>query len=230
MNLATKTIVSKIETLLDKAISISDRYILTPHNLPSDLHTDIQYFVTRTKYIFSNTPKVDPTFINKTNAFANRYLKLTKSFIKGLSNLDVAIVEVTACLGTLKSELENNLLYNVTELINAEVFETHLETAKHFLDKGHKDVASVIIGSILEDKLRQLSTKHNLPLKDNKDKYLTIDPLNINLCKAGVYNLTIQKEIIPLAYIRNNAAHGKYEAYNSKQVSNLYQYVIDFNL
>lgn len=229
MNLATKTIVSEIETLLDKSISISEKYIKAPHNLPSDLYTDIQYFVTRTKYIFSNTPKVDPTFIKVTNAFANGYLKLTKSFIKGLSNLDVAIVEVTACLSTLKSELENNLLYNVTELINAEVFDTHLESAKHLLDKGHRDAAAVIIGGVLEDKLRQLSTKHNLPLKDNKGKYFTIDPLNVNLYKANIYNLTIQKEIIPLAEIRNNAAHGKYEAYDTKQVANFYQYVLDFN-
>lgn len=230
MNLATKIIVLEIETLLEKAIFISERYMKAPNKLPSDLYTDIQYFVSRTKFIFTNTPKIDPDFLKTCNIFSNKYLSLEKSWIKELTNIEVGIIDITACLNTLKIELENNLLYNFTELINAEVFDTHLESAKHLLDKGYINAAAVIIGGVLEDKLRQLSTKHKLPLKDNKGRYFTIDPLNNNLYKAEVYSLQIQKEIIPLAEIRNNAAHGKYESYDAKQVANFYKYVLDFTL
>lgn len=228
MNLATKIIVSEIDILIDKAKKISEDFINSEHELPAKLYGEIQYFCTRVKYIFTNTPKVDTSFISVINNFSNQHLMLTKSFIKGIE-LNKDIVKVTACLRTLKIELENNLLYNVTELINAEIFDTHLESAKHLLEKGYKDAAAVIIGGVLEDKLRQLSSKHNLPLKDNKGKYFTIDPLNNNLYTAGIYNLTVQKEIIPFADIRNNAAHGKYESYDKKQVANFYQYVLDFN-
>ena len=226
MNLATKTIVSEISSLLDKASSLLTAYNNSAPKLSDELYSDIQYFVTRTKYIFSNTPKVDKTFLGTVSNFANGHLATSKSQLR---KFDEGLLLVTASLRTLKIELENNLLFDVSELINAEVFETHLEYAKYLLDKGHKDASAVIVGGVLEDKLRQLCIKHKLPLKDSKDKYLTIDPMNVNLYKDNVYNLTVQKQILAFAEIRNNAAHGKYDEYTPKQVSAFYDYVLDFN-
>jgi len=226
MNLATKTIVSEIITLLDKAKSFPETYKTCDKKLSGSLYTDIQYFITRVKYIFTNTPKVDPSFIKKLDKFSFSHLPFTKNPIH---SFDEDLLRVTACLLTLKMELENNLLFDISELINAEVFESHLEYAKYLLDKGHKDASAVIIGGVLEDKLRQMCIKQNLPLKDSKDKYLTIDPMNVNLYKNNVYNLTVQKQILAFAEIRNNAAHGKYDEYTPKQVSAFYDYVLDFN-
>jgi hypothetical protein len=85
VNLATKTIVSDITSLLEKAKSISERYILSPRKLPEDLCNDLQLFVTRVKYIFTNTHKIDLSFVNKINDFSRSHLSLNKSYISGLT-------------------------------------------------------------------------------------------------------------------------------------------------
>jgi hypothetical protein len=43
--------------------------------------------------------------------------------------------------------------------------------------------------------------------------------MNAELLKAGIYGLLVQKRITTLADIRNNAAHGKGDQFNTQDVS-----------
>jgi hypothetical protein len=45
--------------------------------------------------------------------------------------------------------------------------------------------------------------------------------MNVELCKAGVYNMAMQKQVTAWVARRNNAAHGNWSAYNHADVDDL---------
>lgn len=45
--------------------------------------------------------------------------------------------------------------------------------------------------------------------------------MNVDLCKAGLYNVTKQKQITAWAGLRNDAAHGDWDKYTSDDVQDM---------
>jgi hypothetical protein len=82
------------------------------------------------------------------------------------------------------------------------------------LDSGYYQPAAVVIGSVLEDGLRKLCERHEVPLSV-KPK---LDTMNADLAKKGVYNKLTQKRITVLADIRNKAAHGEWDKFTKADV------------
>jgi len=134
-------------------------------------------------------------------------------------------------LKTAKFEIDNGWLTSFKGIVSAEIFSDFLEMATHLLEQGYKDPAAVMIGSVLEEHLRQLCQNNSLPIdtpKDGKSIPKKADTMNAELTKAGVYNLLSQKSVTPWLDLRNNAAHGKYNEYTEEQVKLMMQGVTDF--
>jgi len=138
------------------------------------------------------------------------------------------LLEVIGALESIKYELENGLLNDIQKLLQADIFSDFLEMGEHLLKEGYKDAAAVIIGSVLEDTLRKLCDNNGISTVNPKGNPLTIDPLNTELAKAEVYNKLVQKQITSWADLRNNAAHGHFEKYDSKQVEMMLLFVQSF--
>jgi hypothetical protein len=103
--------------------------------------------------------------------------------------------------------------------------------AEHLLDRDYKDPAAVIVGSVLEEHLRQLCDANELPVeveKEGKRIPLKADALNASLAKADVYNKLSHKNVTAWLDLRNNAAHGQYDEYTKEQVVLMLQGVSDF--
>ncbi len=111
---------------------------------------------------------------------------------------------IVSVVRAAKEDYENDYLFNVRTLIEAEIFDDFLDQAEQLLVKGYFTAAAVIGGSVLEDGLRKLCSKNGMTLPA-KPK---LDSMNSDLAKAGVYNLLKQKQITALADLRNKAAHG----------------------
>jgi hypothetical protein len=77
--------------------------------------------------------------------------------------------------------------------LQADVFADFLEMAEQLLDQNYKDAAAVIVGAVLEDTLRKIADKNGLATTGPHGKPLTIDPLNIAVAKAGIYNSLVQR-------------------------------------
>lgn len=136
-----------------------------------------------------------------------------------------------AILRAIHSEISGGWLFTVKGLVAAELFSNFLEMAEHLLDTGYKDPAAVMIGSVLEEHLRQLCGKHSIePEEEREGKTITkkADRLNADLAKAGVYTKLDQKQVTAWLDLRNNAAHGKYDMYTREQVSQFMSGVIGF--
>lgn len=123
-----------------------------------------------------------------------------------------------------KDDFDNEALFEVKKLIEADLFDEFLEQAEHLLEAGYYQASAVIAGSVLEDGLRKLCISNAITLPD-KPK---LDWMNAQLAKAGAYNKLTQKKITALADLRNNAAHGNWSEFESSDVVSMINDVRDF--
>lgn len=144
------------------------------------------------------------------------------------SNYHAALPTAVGALEALRADYDAGTLEALPELIHAELFGDFLEMADHLLESHYKDAAAVLAGSTLEGHLRQLAEKMGLPASDQQGQPLKADRLNSELTKAGAYEKTDQKAITAWLGLRNNAAHGEYDKFESGQVGLLIAGVRDF--
>ena len=138
------------------------------------------------------------------------------------------LCEIEGALKGLRHALDAGLLQDLRRLLQADIFADLLEMAEHLLAEGYKDASAVLIGGVLEDTLRKLSASNNLPLLTTAGKPLTIEPLNVNVAKAGIYSPLVKKQVTSWADLRNNAAHGDYAKYTADEVKQMLLFVQRF--
>ncbi len=155
-----------------------------------------------------------------------------KEFNRQVDSIYVYSIEVGInILQTLRYEIEQGWLISIKQLVTAEIFSDFLEMSKYLLDAKYKDPAAVMIGSVLEEHLRQLCISNSIDITvlkglDNIPK--KADLLNSDLTKACVYGILEQKSVTAWLDLRNRAAHGKYGEYTMEQVEWMYLGVLDF--
>ncbi len=227
MNATAEIVLNEIQELIELSSNFKERLAPTEQNrryLPFDLYNDLLYFCERATHIFKSTNKNN--FLELIGKFSFNHLKLERD--KYL-NIYIDFMEVLGALSVVRKEVEKGLLYKISDLIKAEVFANFLESAKYFLVGNYKIPAAVIIGGVLEDELRNLCDKNGIATKSVNGKQLSIEPMNIELTKAGVYNSVIKLQITTWADVRNHAAHGRYDEFTKEQVEKMYDFVLNFN-
>ncbi len=134
-------------------------------------------------------------------------------------------------MDSIRIELQGGWLTNARKLISAEIFSDYIEMAGHLLKEDYKDAAAVIIGSTLEAHLRQLCVQNNIDTEIHRNGKVIpkkADRINADLAKVDVFGKLDQKLITGWLDLRNNAAHGNYDAYTKEQVDNMLHGVTDF--
>lgn len=131
----------------------------------------------------------------------------------------------------IQNEIEGGWIFTTKQLITSEIFSDFLEMSEYLLSQNYKDPAAVMIGSVLEEHLRQLCISNEIEVTFEKDEKMVpkkADLLNSDLVKAEVYSRLDQKAVTTWLDLRNKAAHGHYEEYNKEQVVIMYQGVLEF--
>ena len=135
-------------------------------------------------------------------------------------------------LKAIREEIAGGWLISAKGLIAAEIFTDFLEMAEYLLSEGYKDPAAVVAGSVLEEHLRQLCSKHGIDIQTTNSSGNTrpkkADTLNADLAKAQVYSDLDQKQVTAWLDLRNKAAHGRYSEYTHDQVEIMINGIIDF--
>jgi hypothetical protein len=153
-------------------------------------------------------------------------------FRDGVSREYIQSVEIAnVVLLNIKNELKGGWIFSTKGLVSAEIFSNFLEMANHLLAEGYKDAAAVMIGSVLEEHLRQLCYKEGINTtisKGGKNSFKKANTLNDELASNAVYNKLDHKNVIAWLDLRNNAAHGKYNEYTQEQVKLMLSSVSDF--
>lgn len=138
--------------------------------------------------------------------------------------------QVAAHVGVAKSllsDIKNDFLKSLEEIIHGEVFGDFLEMSDHLVNSGYKDAAAVLAGSTLEAHLRQLCVKHGVATSASGNPKKA-DTINADLVKAAAYTKLDQKSVTAWLGMRNDAAHGNYAAYDKNQVALLISSIRDF--
>ena len=136
-----------------------------------------------------------------------------------------------AILHSIQNEIDGGWIFTVKKIIAAEIFSDFLEMAEHLLEQGYKDPAAVMIGSVLEENLRQLCAANKIDIELEKDGAFIpkkSDRLNSELAKSEVYTKLDQKSVTAWLDLRNSAAHGKYNEYTKEQVILMLHGVTEF--
>jgi hypothetical protein len=131
------------------------------------------------------------------------------------------------CYGVLEAasrDFEAGLLFDLRSLIAAELLGDFITQAETLLGAGYHHPAASLAGAVLEDTLRKLCEKHGVTIPDSPK----IDRLNADLAKANVYDKLIQKRIIAIADIRNNADHGHFDRFKKEDVEDMVKWIRNF--
>jgi hypothetical protein len=150
---------------------------------------------------------------------------------KAINSEPEDIKQALGVLQAVKQELDGGWIFTIKGLVSAEIFSDFLEMSDYLLSENYKDPAAVMIGSVLEEHLRQLCVKCGISveiIKDGKSFSKKADLLNSELSASDIYNKLDQKSITSWLDLRNKAAHGKYGDYSKEQVAIMYQGVINF--
>ena len=135
-------------------------------------------------------------------------------------------------LQALKADYQRGYTQSFMELIHADLFSDFMGMAQHLLDEGHYIPAAVLIGGVLEENLRKLCEKAEIPLthtnRDGEEIPRKAAHLNDELKKNDIYNGTVHKQVTAWQAIRNNAAHGPYDELSLAEVKLMYQGVLNF--
>jgi len=178
---------------------------------------DRQSLVTRAVAAIHRITGVNSTYSNE----VERILKLSPQ-------LHVHMTSIIGVTQALREDINSGYIANLAGLVQADIFSDFLEMGEHLLKEGYKDAAAVIVGSVLEDTLRKLAGSNEINTTNDKGKPLTIEPLNNELARKNIYSKLIQKQITSWADLRNNAAHGHFDKYDSKQVEMMILFVQTF--
>ncbi|HKC00834.1 MAG TPA: hypothetical protein VKD23_18775 [Terriglobales bacterium] len=134
-------------------------------------------------------------------------------------------------LTAVRDQIKGGWVETTKGLVSAEVFADFLEMAEHLLEQKYKDPAAVMVGSVLEEHLRQVCAAASLPVEDLSHGKIVprkADSLNADLAKVGKYSKLDQKQVTAWLDLRNKAAHGKYSEYANEQVVLMLAGVRDF--
>ena len=134
-------------------------------------------------------------------------------------------------LEALKKDIEAGYLWKINELIHADIFSDFLEMARYLLKQGYKDSSAVLVGGVLEEHLRKLCVKNDIPIeikKDEKLEFKKASQMNDDLKRKEIYGNLEHKNITAWLELRNNASHGKYSEYSKEQVELVLTGVRDF--
>jgi hypothetical protein len=205
---------SDISKLIDRADKVSSRPLSSPNRQADQVAVRISML----SYL-KNLLSTDHLY----------YKEFKEKTISGsYTRIDIG----ASILRALKEDIDENWLFNLKQLVASELFSDYLEIAEHLLEEGYKDAAAVMTGSTLESHLKLLCLKNEIeitfinPIDQEKPK--KADTINSDLRKAEVYNILEQKQITAWLDLRNKAAHGEYDQYNTDDVKLMYSGVLSF--
>ena len=213
-----KKLLHRIEFILSNAKIVSDSGIANEYGTIEVDYSKMKGFRTSAQSLILDLFGTD-------HPYYTEFKNVTRDTYNSNVNSGVAIIN------NIKTEIENGWLTSLKGIVSAEIFTDFLEMAEHLLETDYKDPAAVMIGSVLEEHLRQLCLTNSINIeyeKDGKLIPLKADRLNSELVKGGIYNKLDQKNVTAQLDLRNKAAHGKYSEYDKNQVRLMYDYVFNF--
>ena len=219
----SQKVIAEVDSLVESALRLSGQARMASGQLGPECVQELSSVAARTGQLIRRLYGVGSQYDLNFQA-----LLATRSFTSMHSNHWQHVGELAGILQGVQHDLQSGMLDDLRLLLQGEIFADFLEMAEHLLDTGYKDASAVLLGAVMEDTLRKLADSAGISTVKDSGKPLTIDPLNVALAKAGVYNPLVQKQVTTWANLRNDAAHGNFTKYDDGQVRQMLVFVQKF--
>ena len=217
----------KLKEEMDELVKYGEEIAVLASRSGSNLGQD---YVTKTSTWVTKIGQIIRNLCPEGSQYGKNYEDIVKKkdFSVMHSNYYQHICVMNGIIKAIKDDYEKGLSVKIKQLLQADIFADFLEMGEYLLKENYKDAAAVIIGSVLEDALRKLAVKEGIDILREDANYKTLEPLNMELAKANVYDRLIQKQITSWGDLRNKAAHGHYNEYDKHQVEMMLLFVQKF--
>ena len=118
---------------------------------------------------------------------------------------------------SVNSRFESGLL-NIKQIVQADLFDTELETAQELLKHGFGRGGRAVAGVVLEKHLSEVAANHKLKFRKKKP---SLNDYNDLLKNNGVLEVPTWRQIQRLADIRNLCVHNKQKEPTDEEVAEL---------
>jgi len=154
------------------------------------------------------------------------YVQDAKAVKKGWAGPE--ILDLAGIAGALKEDFQAGYILTIEELVHGAVFDDFLDMAAELYNKGYKDAAAVVAGSVLEEHIRKLSSRAQISTTGKNGKPEKFDTLTIELVKAQQFSEPQRKILAGWYGQRTEAAHGNYENVVESEVGRMIEGTRDF--
>lgn len=131
----------------------------------------------------------------------------------GIPHFDQQLAMLKAVRGRFESSL-----FDIKQLVQADLFDSELEAAKELAKKGFLRAAGAMVGVVIEKHLAQVCENHKVPIAK---KAPTIADFNEALKAADTIDIPQWRGIQYLADLRNLCDHNKAQEPTQQQVAEL---------
>jgi HEPN domain-containing protein len=212
-----KRIAEKFKALLAEGKAILQRSGWNGHEYQSDID-DVAYMRFRTEAL---------NLIKRSCGEDSDHYQQLKTLAED-KNTTLNSYYFKDCYGVLEAasnDYEGGMIFQVRAIVAAEVLDDFLEQAEHLFNQGFHVPAASLAGAVLEDTLRKLSEAKGIAVPDKT----SIDKLNTELAKVGVYDKLVFKRMTAIADVRNNADHGHFDKFTKEDVEDMLKWVRRFS-
>lgn len=128
--------------------------------------------------------------------------------------------ELSAVLEALAKDAKSGLLSSLTDHVRAETFGSFLDHAVAYANDQMKQEAGVIAGVVLEDTIRRICKKRQLP-----EAGIKLDQLITDLVKAGALSDLKAKRARAAAHVRTKATHAQWDDFDLNDVTSCIAFI-----
>lgn len=159
-------------------------------------------------------------YSNKSIADIYHFFTDTSIDVDMFSNREKTIKKFDIQIGILKSVVESieSVLSNITGLLEAELFDNELDSAKNLVRNGYIRAAGAICGVVLETHFSKILINHSLkqPKRD-----MQISDYNDLFKQENIYDITNWRFVQYLGDIRNKCDHKKTDDPTQDEINSL---------
>jgi hypothetical protein len=124
-----------------------------------------------------------------------------------------AVGEVAAILRALRYDAEKGLLASVASQVAAEIFDDFLDHADAYLKARRKNEAGAVSGIVVEDTIRRICRKNNIP-----ENGVKLDSLISELAARDHLSGIQAKRARAAAHVRTKASHAQWDQFETEDV------------
>ena len=210
---------SKIVNQIDEVIKeISTRITATKSGEEDWISytTSVSALHTKISAIFYRYTPRDSPYYQQSSAIIEICQEKT---MRGFKTTD-ELAQLRGILEALKDAYLHGYFTTLNEFITANLFSDFLDMAENFLSQGdlYKHPAAFLIGGVLEEHIRKLSIKNEIPIYKENGKFRHVEELNVDLRKKGVYSENEKQSITTWFSLRNDVDHAHWEKYSIEKV------------